>query len=100
MFQPQRQKNNRYFIIVFLLIIIRFFPWVKLLLSRLFISNISLSFFLLSSVCFLIIISGGSNGSKLLYPKISLESQSTIIFPWYSSIKSFVDKFDDSTPNI
>ena len=89
---------------MFLLIIIKFLPWVKLLLSKLFISNISLSFFLsfffLSSDDFLICIIGGSYGSKLLYPKISFVSQSTIIFPLYSSINSLVDIVDESTPKI
>ena len=52
-----------YLYIVFLLIIIRFFPWAKLLLSKLFISisllSFFLSFFFLSSEG-LLIISGGS----------------------------------------
>ena len=44
--------------------------------------------------------SGGSKGSKLLYPNISLVSQSTIIFPGYSSIKSFADKVLERIPKI
>ena len=97
-----------YFNTKFLLIIIIFFPWAKLSVSRLLI-NISFSFFLSLSFFFFSpsfflskfnFISGGSKGSKLLYPNISLVSQSTIIFPGYSSISSFVGSVLDKTPKI
>ena len=70
----------------------------KLLISISFSLFFFLSFFFLSS--FLIWISGGSKGSKLLYPKISFVSQSTIIFPENSSVKSLVDKCEERTPKI